>query len=144
MHSRLDLSAIDPAVLDDLAEVLAGPGHVALVAEAGRRVELPAPLVSHLARLMAERRAVLLVPEGEALTTQAAADYLGVSRQHLVDLLERGEIPFQKVGTHRRIALRDLLAYEARRDRERRAALDALAEAVDEAGLYDGAYTGEG
>ena len=92
---------------------------------------------------MAERRTVVLVPEDETFTTQAAADYLGVSRQHLVDLLEGGQIPFHKVGSHRRVAFRDLLAYEKRRDKERRAALDELARAVDEAGLYGTSYTGD-
>ena len=147
MPNRLDPSTIAPEALADLTEVLARPGHVALIDDEGHRVELPAPLFAHLARLvrlMAERRTVVLVPEDETFTTQAAADYLGVSRQHLVDLLERKEIPHHKVGTHRRVAFRDLLAYEKRRDKERRAALDELARSVDEAGLYDASYTGDG
>lgn len=86
---------------------------------------------------MSERKAVVFVPEDEAFTTQAAANYLGMSRQHLVGLLERNEIPHHKVGTHRRVTFKDLLAYEKVRDKSRREALDRLARAVDVAGLYD-------
>ncbi|ARA95154.1 excisionase [Rhodothermaceae bacterium RA] len=92
---------------------------------------------------MQQKRTLVLIPEDETLTTQAAANYLGVSRQHLVNLLERGEIPFHKVGTHRRVYFRDLLTYEKRRDRNRHEALNRLMQAVDEAGLYDASYTGE-
>jgi hypothetical protein len=52
-------------------------------------------------------------------------------------MLDAGKLPFHRVGTHRRILLRDVQAYRAQRDEERRRRLDALAEAVDEAGLYD-------
>lgn len=145
-HNRLDPSTIAPEALEHLSEVLARPGHVALIDDEGRRVELPAPLFQHLVRivrLMAEKRAVVLIPEDETFTTQAAANYLGVSRQHLVDLLEGGQIPFHKAGTHRRVVLRNLLDYEKRRDEERRAALDRLANAVDGAGLYDASYVGD-
>jgi excisionase family DNA binding protein len=83
------------------------------------------------------------VPEDEAFTTQAAANYLGMSRQHLVGLLDRNEIPHHKVGTHRRVTFKDLLTYEKKRDQTRRQALDKLAAEADAAGLYDSDYTGE-
>jgi excisionase family DNA binding protein len=145
-HNRLDPSDIAPEALEALSDMLARPGHVALIDDAGRRAELPAALFHHLVRivrLMAERRTVALIPEDETFTTQAAADYLGVSRQHLVSLLEGGDIPFHKVGTHRRVTFRDLVQFEKRRDEARKAALDDLASAVDKAGLYDASYTGD-
>jgi len=40
------------------------------------------------------------------------------------------------VGTHRRIAFKDLLEYEQRRDAGRRATLGQLSQDVDAAGLY--------
>jgi excisionase family DNA binding protein len=145
-HKRLDPSSVAPEALEELAEALAAPGTAVLVGEEGEHVELPAALFEHLTRivrLMQEERSIMLVPEDEEYTTQAAADYLGVSRQHLVDLLEDGEIPFHKVGTHRRVKFRDLASYEKRRDSGRREALRKLADKVDEAELYDGSYTGD-
>ena len=68
---------------------------------------------------------------------QRAADLLGVSRPHLIKLLEAGELPYHKAGSHRRIYLRDLVAYQKRRDAERKRALDGIAKEAYEAGLYD-------
>jgi hypothetical protein len=44
-------------------------------------------------------------------------------------------LPFHKVGTHRRVRFRDVMAYRERSLAERRAALDELAEQAQELGL---------
>ena len=82
-------------------------------------------------------RAIVLIPESQQLTTQRAADLLGVSRPHLIKLLEAGDLPYHKAGSHRRIYLRDIVAYQKRRDLERKQALDRIAKEAYEAGLYD-------
>lgn len=145
-NNRLDPSLIPEEVLTELAKAFAKPDHVALIDAQGNRIHLPEALFAHFARivrLMSEKKAVVMIPEDESFTTQAAANYLGVSRQHLVDLLEKKEIPFHKVGTHRRVTFKDLLVFERRRDKTRREALDKIAADVDAAGLYDSDYTGE-
>jgi len=145
-NNRLDPSLIPEEELAELAKVFAKPDHVALIDAQGNRTHLPEALFTHFARivrLMSEKKAIVMVPEDEAFTTQAAANYLGVSRQHLVDLLEQKEIPHHKVGTHRRVTFKDLLNYERKRDTTRREALDKLAAAAEDAGLYDSDHTGE-
>lgn len=137
--NRLDPSLIPEDQLAALAKVFAKPDHVALIDENGNRTLLPEALFVHFARivrLMSERKAIVLIPEDEAFTTQAAANYLGMSRQHLVGLLDRGEVSHHKVGTHRRVTFKDLLAYEKTRDKTRNETLDRLAAEVDAAGLY--------
>jgi len=81
---------------------------------------------------MAQGNAVTIVPTHAELTTQEAANLLNVSRPHLVKLLEGGDIPFTKAGTHRRIRYQDLMTYREQRMRESTNALDKLTEQAQE------------
>lgn len=116
-----------------------GKGGVRVEAEGDHEVRqsfiLPATavrlLTDVLARL-AEGRTVVIMHDDAELTTQQAADMLNVSRPHLVKLLQEKQIEYHKVGTHRRITLRNLQAYRKRRATEVAAALDELAQQAQE------------
>jgi len=115
-------------------------GSPALVAADGERLALPdavCRLLKDIVRNMQLGRAIVLIPENQQLTTQRAADLLGVSRPHLIKLLEAGDLPYHKAGSHRRVYLKDLIAYQKRRDTERKAALDRIAKDAFDSGLYD-------
>ena len=106
-----------------------------LLGPAGERVELPDSALEALRVIietMAQGRSITLVPHDKELTSQGAADILHVSRPHLIKLLDRGELPFHLVGTHRRIKIEDVLAYRDRRDAERDAALRELTRLSEE------------
>lgn len=84
---------------------------------------------------MSEGNAVSITSIHSVMTTQEAADILNVSRPFLVQLLENGEIPFHKVGTHRRVRYEDVLGYKKSIDAKRRKALDELAAQAQELGM---------
>src|SRR5690606_10498250 len=90
-----------------------------------------------VAEVMARGDSLTIVPVGQELTTQQAADMLNVSRQYLVRLLDEGRIPYTKTGTHRRLQIDDVLAYEELRDEQRRASLDELTHMSEDLGGYD-------
>lgn len=115
-------------------------GRPCLVGADGQTMILPEPLYRVLveaARQLGEGNGVAILSYSHELTTQQAADLLNVSRPHLVSLLEAGVVSFHKVGTHRRVYLKDLLEYKHRRDAERRSALQAMVDEAQETGIYD-------
>ena len=92
-------------------------------------------LVVDLLSKLGNGNAVTIVPVEAELTTQQAADYLNVSRPHLVKLLERGSLPFRMVGTHRKVLARDVINYRSKVDGARYKALRAMSAADAELGL---------
>lgn len=85
---------------------------------------------------LAKGNAVTVAPIHAELTTQQAADLLNVSRPFLVGLLESGEIPFRKVGSHRRIRLLDVLAHQRKDEQHRQSVYKDLTHEAEELGLY--------
>lgn len=95
-----------------------------------------AGLLRQSVRELGEGHAVTLLPTKTELSTFEAARLLGVSRPFLItNLLDTGKIPFRRVGSHRRIALPDLAAYQAEQERGRKI-LDELTALEQELGLY--------
>ncbi len=104
-------------------------------------LELPAGAVTLLLDIlgaMASGQGVTLIPEDAELTSVQAADILHVSRPFLIKLLEAGQIPYRKVGKHRRIRMEDVMNYKQAIDQEREAVLDRLvADAQEQDMGYD-------
>lgn len=134
------LPSHDVEALEAAQAVLAEQAAVALTAASGKSVSLPPELRGLLATVVTAMRrgqAITIAPLGQRLTTQEAADLLGVSRPTLIKLLEEGKIPYETPSRHRRIRLSDLLAYQAVRREEQRRVLRELTQDAQELGLYD-------
>ena len=145
---KLTETRIDPSLLsnhereliDQLSQLVQDDERPALIGREGVRIDLPDPvfhLLVRIVRLMKQGKAIMLFPETECLTTQASANFLGMSRPFLVALLERGEIQHHRVGAHRRVYLKDLVAYQKKRDSSRKESMGKLFDSIEAAGVYD-------
>lgn len=123
-----------------LAESGIGPaGRPALVAADGTRHVIPESIFGALRQVadaLSAGMGVTVAPMNALLTTQQAADFLGMSRPTFVRLLERGAIPMHKPGRHRFVTLEDLVAYQDRITHQRREALDAMVTDAEADDLY--------
>ncbi len=110
-------------------------GPVAVRTDQGE-AELPPTASDAVRQLLADLAAgaVHLLTDDTELTSQDAADILGISRTYLVRLVDDGKIPARMVGTHRRLRAADVLAYKARRE-ARLAGVDAIAAADAASGV---------
>jgi excisionase family DNA binding protein len=135
----------DTDFLDAAQAILAGDGTVTLAGSDDTAVVVPDPLRNVLTTIVTAMRrgqAVTFAPLGQRLTTQQAADLVGVSRPTLIKLLESGQIPYETPGRHRRIRLSDLLDYQATRRADQRRTLRELTEDAQDLGLYDESVDG--
>lgn len=116
------------------------PTTPALVGPTGEHIALPREVFEVLrvvVELMAEGRAITLAPVHQRLTTQEAADLLGLSRQAFLDVLKAGEVEFETTDRHRRVLLTDVLEYQKRRSSQRREALERIRDVSHESGMYE-------
>jgi excisionase family DNA binding protein len=140
-------SPADTAVARESASHLVGAlakanGTVRLRVEepdgAGELITVPSAAFRLLVTILSEMargNAVRVIPHHAELTTGEAAELLNVSRPYVVRLLDEGKIPFHHVGTHRRVAFKDVMAYRDEHFRARSAVLDRMAAIDQELGL---------
>ena len=136
----------DFARLKALYQLVAAQKDIALSAPNQQPIPVPGSLVLVLRQIlgfMSQGKEVAVTPILRELTTQGAADLLGVSRPFLIELLNKQEIPFHLVGTHRRVYLQDLLRYRDHRDKQRKEILNRMAREAVENGDYDQVYAAD-
>jgi excisionase family DNA binding protein len=129
--------------LESLARALRAknPASKSLKLMAARKeVPLPTSMLEVLARAaseLARGNGITVLPVAAELTTEEAAELLNVSRPFVVKLTDSGALACHKVGTHRRIHLRDVLAYKRKYQARARAALAELVDEAQELGIYE-------
>jgi excisionase family DNA binding protein len=137
--TEISLSEQDQRDIHDLYAKLRA-AEAKLVGPDGKTQVLPGSLYSFLCQLLADLKdgkSVTILQNDATLTTVEAAKLLGVSRQFLVQEIDRRKISHHMVGTHRRMYVRDVLAYKSNRDAERSVRLGELVRAEYEEGLYE-------
>ena len=110
------------------------------IEETEEKIKIPFIALKLLAQILkatSQGKPISIVPVATEMTTQAAAELLGCSRPHLVKSLESGEIPFTKVGKHRRVKYEDVVSYKRKMKERQKSLLIAMMKADEEKGLYD-------
>ncbi|MEN9685107.1 MAG: hypothetical protein RLZZ28_893 [Bacteroidota bacterium] len=110
------------------------------IEEISRKIKIPLSalkLLGDILKAMGQGKLISLVPIATEVTTQAAAEFLGCSRPHLVKLLEDGNIAFTKVGKHRRIKFDDIMKYKKQMKEKQKQNIIDIMNSDEEIGLYD-------
>ena len=117
--------------------------HLQLVGPDGAAEDIPIEIYAVLREVfqhLKDGQAISLIPDDTLLTTQQAAEILNISRPYLYRLLDADEIPFVRVGTHRKLRLADVEALRERRRTQSRKALNAIAALNQECDDYGDDY----
>lgn len=137
------LPPTDPSAVARLSNYLRGLTQpAALIGPDNQRIELPIEVYDVLRRVveaMGNAQAVTIAPVSRRLTTQEAADLLGISRPTLIKLIDEGKLPYETPtgGRHRRLLLSEVLDYQQRRKQDRDELLTKLVRDAEDDGLYD-------
>jgi excisionase family DNA binding protein len=116
---------------------------ISLVGEIdGERTTLDVPpdmlkTIGRLFGLMARQQTFILAPESSEIGSIQAAKILGVSRPYLISLLDKDALAYRKVGTHRRILLKEVMKYRDQMRHTRTAAMGRMVELSEKLDGYD-------
>ncbi len=91
-------------------------------------------LLRHVLVDLSQNRAVQILPRDVELTTVQAAEFLQVSRPFVIKLIDEGELPCRRVGSHRRIRLADLMAYRRRLAAESKRLRESMTKEAEKLG----------
>lgn len=108
----------------------------------GQAIELSQELASvlkYVANQLSAGHSVSITAHEAKLTTQDAAEFIGVSRPTLIKLIEDHGVPFELVGRHRRIAFGDLLMLQDSIRAQQREALARMRASA----YMDGEYSSD-
>jgi excisionase family DNA binding protein len=131
------------AAVEDFLDRHARDGHAGaarLMSPDGDEVPVPAQLfdvLRQIAATLAQGNGVAVSAIARELTTTEAARVLGMSRPTLIRLIDAGELPSHKVGTHRRVLLQDVLHVRRKQRQERIEAYEDFMLETDALGLND-------
>lgn len=124
----------------ELLSKISNLDHFVMIKSDGQEIEIPSiisKVLYEIISIMSKGGAMTIIPMEKELTTQQAADILNVSRPFLIKLLENGKIPFHKVGTHRKIYMKDLMDYKENFNINRSNKISEMITLSQEYGLYD-------
>lgn len=141
-EADIEISTESSRVLASLTNSHSQTKKITVESENGKEESLLIPSVAYellidILSQISQGNAVTVVPVQAELSTQQAANLLNVSRPYLIKLLESKEIPYRKIGKHRRILAQDLYQYKADIDAKRSQSLDELTALTEELNLYE-------
>lgn len=141
-EADIKLSTESSRVLASITNSHSHTQKITVESESGKPESLLIPSVAYellidILSQISQGNAVTIVPVQAELSTQQAANLLNVSRPYLIKLLESKEIPYRKIGKHRRILAQDLYQYKADIDAKRSQSLDELTALSEELDLYE-------
>lgn len=126
--------------IERLSESLAAGRPIKLRLGDDQEIALPVTtieLIREALTLERDGKGFLLLEEGSEVSPEKAAEMLRISRPTLLKKLDNREIPFHYVGSHRRIAVADVLAYRNKQKERAQAALQQMRDEADEMGIYE-------
>lgn len=138
-ENRIDPSQVSPEIRSQIDGII-HDGRAQLVGPSGNKIDVPPALNDLLIAIlegMKMGKTMVLIREDETFTTQAAANFLGMSRPYFIRILQAGKIPYSSVGTHRRIKFSDLVEFKNRQNEQRAGLLTAITKELDSANVYD-------
>ena len=110
------------------------------IEESEQKIKIPLSVLKLLVAILkatSQGNPISIVPIATEITTQAASEILGCSRPYLVSLLEKGEIEYIKVGSHRRLKYEDVISYKNSMKANQKELLIELMKGDEDLGLYD-------